>query len=81
MRREKYLVYIVSMPFALDLHASLVNRKVIGAIDGSHIKIPAPDEANLASYYNYKKVILSCSRGVIGIQGSEGRSLILSSRL
>jgi len=45
----------------------LVHRKVIGAIDGSHIKIDAPDEENLASYYNYKKVGLSFRRCVPGV--------------
>lgn len=31
------------------------NRNVIGAIDGSHIKIPGPEDDLLLAYYNYKK--------------------------
>ncbi|CAM9777447.1 unnamed protein product, partial [Ectocarpus sp. 8 AP-2014] len=30
-------------------------RKVIGGIDGSHMKIPAPPEHQQLAYYNYKK--------------------------
>lgn len=42
--------------FFFRVHAnSLCRRNVIGGIDGSHIKIPGPDEALLLAYYNYKK--------------------------
>lgn len=34
---------------------SYPSRNVIGGIDGSHIKIPGPEEDLLLAYYNYKK--------------------------
>lgn len=34
---------------------TISSRKVIGGVDGSHIRIPGPDEELLLAYYNCKK--------------------------
>lgn len=62
----------------------------MGATDGSHIKIPGPDETKLLAYYNYKKfysiILLAIvdNRGLFrwtcsGCPGSCGDSGVLQS--
>lgn len=59
--RKNYAFNTISNP-----QTFVPDRNVIGAIDGTHILIPGPDEELMLAYYNYKRFYSILLLAIVG---------------